>query len=111
VLGGAGGVPGGAGGALPVGGASPGAGVCPSGGAGGGVGYPPGAGARPWPSGRCGKCSRGSSDCFPSLCSGKLSGGCGLWSAGRAGSSLMIPSGSGGKALPYFITSGDRPRS
>ena len=35
----------------------------------------------------------------PSL-PGKLSGGRGLWSAGRAGSSLMIPSGSGGNPFP-----------
>ncbi len=58
-------------------------------GLGAGGGKAPGAGARPWPPGCSGKCSLGSWDGFSAGCSEELSGR-GLWSAGRARSSLVI---------------------
>ncbi len=104
-------------GGVPCGGPGPFPGGCggASQGAGAGGGYPPGAGAGPWPPGCSGKCSRGSpgsfgagcssagrssfgrspagrpsAGCSPFGCSGVLSGGRGLWSAGRAWSSLVV---------------------
>src|SRR5258708_23970057 len=104
----------GAAGPDPVGAAGPAPGSFSDGGTGpphgpgAGGGKAPGAGARPRPSGCSGKCSRGSWGGFSDGCSGKLCGGRGLWSAGRARSSLAIMSACLTQP-PYFITSGNRP--